>query len=153
MLKNPADEQNHSHLCTFKLGGGTYAIPVSRVREVVETSAVTPIPRASAHIGGVMNFRGKIVVTIKMKRLLGMKSENHVNTMNVVVHSENSLFSLEVDEILDVIDVSNKVLNETPGNISEKTKKFMKGIYRFDNDLAVFLDLDEILNINKKEGS
>ena len=140
-------------LCGFKLGRSMYAIPLSRVCELLPPRRATPIPRSPKHIGGLVNYRGKIVVTINVRALLGAKSAFLGKPMNIVVKSEDSLCCLEVDEIVDVIDVKGRMLNETPGNVDEKIKCFIKGIYRLDNDLAILLDLDKILNTNQCEGS
>lgn len=153
ILENSVFEKNISHLCSFKLGSSIYAIPALRVREIVRPSVVTPIPRSSGHIGGLINFRGKIVAAIKMRKLLGVERKMSDKAMNVIVQAKNSLFCLEVDEVMDVVDVSGKVLNETPGNIDKNIKYFTKGIYRLNDGLAILLDLDKVLNTGKKEGS
>ena len=146
MLANRKREDNFSCVFSFKLGKSIYAIPALRVREVTRPTAMTPIPRSSEYIGGLVNFRGKIVVTIKMRNLLGMECAKLKKGVNIIVDSANSLFGLEVDEILDVINVEEKVLNETPSNIDEKIRFFIKGIYRLDEGLAILLDLDKVLN-------
>ena len=136
-------------LCGFKLGHSTYVIPLSRVQECLSSCIVTPIPRSPEYIGGLVNYRGNILVAIDVKKLLGKDGTPGGNSMNIVVKSEDALFCLEVDEVVDVIDVRGRMLNEVPGNIDDKIKGFVRGIYRMEDDLAILLNLDKVLNTNK----
>ena len=140
-------------LCGFRLGRTTYAIPLDKVRECLQSCNVTPIPRSPKHIGGLVCYEGKILVAINVRELLGAKSVFSGNFMSIIVHSEDTLCCLEVDEVVDVIDIQGRVLNEVPGNIDDSVKKFVRGIYKLDNDLAVLLDLEKVLNTNKYKGS
>ena len=140
-------------LCGFKLGKVVYAIPLLKVRELLQPCEVTPIPRSPGYIGGLINYRGKIVVTINVRGLLGAQSTFVGKPMNIIVDGDDSLCCLEVDEVVDIIDVRGRALNEIPGNINKKMKFFIMGIYRLDNDLAILLDLDRILNLNRDRGS
>ena len=141
------------HLCGFKMGRMICAIPLSRVREFWSPCPVTPIPRSPGYIGGLVNYRGKIVMSIDVRELLGICGSSDHKMMNVVVHGERTLCCLEVDEVVDVIDVRGKLLNETPGNFNEKMKYFTKGIYKLNDGLAIVLDLDRVLNAHKYQGS
>ena len=135
--------------CGFRLGKAIYAIPLSRVQEVAAHREVTPVPRTPEYVEGLINFQGKIVVSINVGKLLGVGSGIDVQPMNVIVRGEDFFCCLKVDQVLDVIDVEGKMLNEMPGNIDEKIKKFAKGIYKLDENLAIVLNLEKILNANK----
>ena len=136
--------------CGFRLGRTTYAIPLNRVREIFAHRPVTPIPRSPGHIRGLVDFRGKIVASINVAKLLGVrKSTNVGKPMSIIVSLRDSLYCLEVDEVMDVFDAKEKTLNETPGNIDEKIKSFIDGIYKLNNELAIVLNLDKILNADK----
>ena len=143
------DSHENSKLCGFRLGSATYAIPLSRVQEVVSHQYKTPIPHSPKHIVGLTDFRGEIVVGVNVGSLLGIGHSAESKSMNIIVNLKDSLFCLEVDEVTDIIDVRMKTLNETPGNIDEKIKFFIEGVYRLDDGLAIFLNLDKILYANK----
>ena len=136
-------------LCGFRLGDTTYAIPLANVQEVIASRSVTPMPRSPEYVEGLVDFKGKIVVSVNVGKLLGLGKTTSSNSMNIIVRSENGFCCLIVDEVLDVVDVSGRMINEAPGNIDEKIKFFIEGIYKMDKSLAIVLNLEKILNTNK----
>ena len=101
-------------LCGFRLGETTYAIPLGRVQECLQSCDVTPIPRSPNHIKGLTHYRGKMVVAIDVRALLDAKSIPVGNTMSIVVQSKDSFCCLEVDEVVDVIDIKDKSSSRGP---------------------------------------
>ena len=60
---------------TMTVGGHRFGIPIARVEDVFVASAVTPVPKASAEIVGLLNLRGKVVTAISLAVRLGLKAE------------------------------------------------------------------------------
>ena len=46
---------------TFKLGEEVFAIDVAKVREVLDFTAITKVPRTPDFMSGVINLRGNVV--------------------------------------------------------------------------------------------
>lgn len=144
-----ANERN-GQLCGFKVGAGFYAISVLDVQEVIKPQLVTKVPSAPVYVQGLINLRGQIVTAISLKSLFGLENANEKaeDYMNIIVRSGESLYSLVVDEILDVIDVDEKTFESTPDTIDEKVRVLISGVYKLDTNLLMLLDLDKTLNIN-----
>jgi chemotaxis signal transduction protein len=47
-----------------RIAGGTWALPLEAVHEVVPVGAITPVPRARACVRGLTSVRGRIVPVI-----------------------------------------------------------------------------------------
>lgn len=58
--------------CVFTLGGASFALDVSSVREVAEFEDVTPVPRAPAAVVGVANLRGEVMPIVDARSRLGL---------------------------------------------------------------------------------
>ena len=50
----------------FDLGGQCYAIEVSRVEVVLETTPITRVPKAAEHLRGVINYRGAVIPVLDL---------------------------------------------------------------------------------------
>lgn len=139
---------DQNQLCGFKIGDGQYAVSVLEVQEVIKPQVVTPVPLAPDYVRGLINLRGQIVTAISLRKLFGLKDDMRDDYMNIIVKSGDSLYSLVVDEILDVIDVESETFEPTPETLDEKIRRFISGVYKLDSNLLISLDLKKILNID-----
>ena len=103
--ENRQVSKKDNQLCGFKIGNGFYAISVLDVQEVIKPQMFTSVPSAPEYIRGLINLRGQIVTAISIRVLFGLPDDHREDYMNIIVRSGESLYSLIVDEILDVIDV------------------------------------------------
>ncbi|MCP4912054.1 MAG: chemotaxis protein CheW [Oligoflexia bacterium] len=136
-----------NQLCGFKIGSGHYAVEVLDVQEVVKPQNVTPVPLAPDYIDGLINLRGQIVTAINIRRLFGLEESNSDDYMNIIVSSGENLYSLVVDEIMDVMDIENSRFEDTPDTIDEKISNFINGVYKLDDKLITLLSLEKILSL------
>lgn len=136
-------------MCGFKIGNEHFAIPVLEVQEVIRSEQVTRLPLAPVHIKGLINLRGQIVTLVSLRTLFKLEEKEDDESMHIIVRSGDSLFSLMVDEISDVLDLSKKNYEEAPSTLNDDIKKFIKGVYKVEDDLVVQIDLDKILDREK----
>lgn len=146
MVKGVSDEVQ---LCGFKIGGGYYVIPVLEVQEVVKPQRLTRVPLSPDYIDGLINLRGQVVTSVNLRKLFHISGEAPVDYMNIIVKNDESLYSLVVDEILDVIDVDSTVFEDTPDTLDERIKVFIKGVYKLEGKLLILLNLEKLLKIEK----
>ena len=138
-------------LCGFKIADGIYAISVLDVQEVIRAQRVTPVPLAPNYVKGLINLRGQIVTAISLRTLFGLDTQEKDNYMNIIVRSGESLYSLIVDDILDVIDVDENSFERVPETLCSSIKKFIKGVYKLEKKLMIQMDLQKILEVELKE--
>jgi len=138
-----------NQLCGFKIGDGYYAVPVLEVQEVIKPLSVTDVPLSPEYVRGLINLRGQIVTLIDLRKLFGLEAKDAEDEyMNIIVRSGDSLYSLVVDEILDVIDVEQRTYETTPETLSDRIRKYISGVYKLDEKLLILLNLEKILNID-----
>ena len=71
---------------TFKLGNEVFGIDVAKVREVLDFTTITEIPRTPDFMSGVINLRGSVVPVVDLRLCFQMsKTERTRNTCIVVV--------------------------------------------------------------------
>jgi purine-binding chemotaxis protein CheW len=134
-----------NQLCGFKIGNGYYAISVLDVQEVIKPQMFTSVPSAPEYIRGLINLRGQIVTAISIRSLFGLPEDNRDDYMNIIVRSGESLYSLIVDEIMDVIDVDESTFEKTPETLEDTIRQFIAGVYKLDTHILMLLDLNKTL--------
>ena len=71
---------------TFTLGEEVFAVDVQKVREVLDFSSITKVPRTPDFMRGVINLRGRVVPVIDMRLKFGMEgTEESVDTCVIVM--------------------------------------------------------------------
>lgn len=136
-------------LCGFRIGSGYYAIPVLEVQEVVKPQMLSQVPLAPEYIDGLINLRGQVVTSINLRKLFKIQTGSSEEFMNVIVRSQESLYSLVVDEILDVMDVPIKLFEDTPSTIDRNVSQYIDGVYKLEDKLLILICLEKLLKIEE----
>lgn len=135
-----------SQVCGFRLGNDYFCISVLDIQEVIKPQNVTPIPLANDFVRGLINLRGQIVTSISLKTMFKMEEDPTSDHMNVIVRKDETLAALVVDEILDVVDVEPSTFESTPESLNPNIKEYIKGVFKLDDKILIFLHLDRILD-------
>ena len=107
--------ENRVTLGCFEVGGHTYAIDVTQVREVVRWQPVTPLPNAPALIEGVIDLRGAVVPVVDLGRALGgapVAPGQHARI--AVTEVDGLVMGLAVDAAVEVLSVDVANLDDPP---------------------------------------
>ena len=95
-------------MCTFGVGALFCGLDVARVQEVLRHREMTPVPLAPPEVRGLMNLRGQIVTAIDLKKRLKLPDAvDGKLPMNIVVKGNHGIISFLVDEIRDVLELSD----------------------------------------------
>ena len=104
---------------TFQLGDEVFAIDVVNVREILEFSTVTKVPRSPEYMRGVINLRGSVVPVFDMRLKFAMSStEKTINTCIVVVEvsfeGEDVIIGALVDCVQEVFELESQQIEPAP---------------------------------------
>ncbi len=136
---------------TFFVAGMFFGVDVRNVQEVLRYQEMTRVALAPEVIEGLINLRGQIVTAIDMRRRLKLpQRDTGTYPMNVVIRSEDGAISLLVDEIGDVIEVSESDYEPPPANIPAAQRAFVDGVYKLDGKLLLVLNTARTLTIGSK---
>lgn len=132
---------------TLYVDNQLFGIDVLVVRDVLRSQKITPIPLAPSFVIGALNLRGRIVTAIDIRAKLGIPHKvNTAKSMNIVVEYQNELYSLLVDRVGEVLNLSNDDFEQSPGNLDSRWKNASEGVYRLKNELMVVLDINQLLS-------
>jgi purine-binding chemotaxis protein CheW len=135
----PASRQ----LCTFFLEDLFLGVEVSQVQEVLRYQEMTRVPLAPGVVQGLINLRGQIVTALDLRRRLEMGARpSDQLPMNVVVRTDDGPMSLLVDEIGDVLEVSEESFERPPETLKGAARELVRGAYKLQDRLLLHLDIE-----------
>ena len=128
---------------TFLLGREEYAVAIERVREVVKAPPITEVPRAPAHILGVVTVRGEIVAVVDPRRRLGLPGTPPADgaARIVIVDAGDGPCALLVDAVASVVRLPPGAIEPCPQGIAGARAEYLAGIGREGDRLFTLLDL------------
>lgn len=91
----------------FLLGGETYGVESSFVREVYPLTDLTPLPCTPPFVLGIVNVRGEILSVLDLRKFfdLPQRGLTDLNKM-IILHDQNMAFGILADLILGVRDLA-----------------------------------------------
>jgi len=139
--------------CTFYLDGLFFGVEVEKVQEVIRHQSMTRVPLAPKLIGGLINLRGQIVTAIDLRLRLGLRGRAPDQLpMNVVVGSDEGAISLLVDEIGDVVEVSDENFEAPPDTLQGEARQLIRGVYKLQSGLLHVLQLEKTVQMPLSAG-
>jgi purine-binding chemotaxis protein CheW len=132
-----------TRLVTFTLGDRLCGIPVHRVQEVLPGRHRTRVPLAPEDVAGLVNLRGQVVLTVDLRRRLGMPASEAEQMMAVVFVGDETV-SLLVDRIGDVLVVEEEQFELSPQTLPEALRSVILGTYKLADRLLLALDVDAV---------
>ena len=123
-------------LVVFSLGEEEYALPIAQVHEIIRYTEPRSVASASAWVRGVINLRGKIVPVYDLAARLGLASLESKDSNIVIVESGGNIAGVVVDDVDQVLTVTDEQLEGVPSSGSDS----IEAIAKLDERLIVLLD-------------
>jgi purine-binding chemotaxis protein CheW len=125
-------------LVIFSLGSEEYALPITRVQEIIRYTEPRSVASQTAWIRGVINLRGKIVPVCDLAQRLGLPTERLETAKIVIVETELGTAGVIVDDVEEVLTVSVDQLEAVPSADSD----YVEAIAKVGDRLAILLNPD-----------
>lgn len=142
----------------FSLGKEIYAIDLFDVKEIVENTSITRLPRTTKYVRGVIDLRGEITAIIDLNQWLSSGTETTIapgETRRIIVLDEQltgTKTGILVDDVLSVSTFEPEDIDQTATSRYQSESAIL-GIIRKRNqrrdaartDLKIWLDIRQIL--------
>jgi len=139
---------------TFMLGDEVFALDVSQVREVLDLTTITKVPRAPEFMRGVINVRGSVVPVVDMRVKFGLPgtddtSDTRIIVMELAVDGEMSALGALADSVQEVAEMDPEQI-EPPPKIGMRWKtEFIRGIGKRNDEFVIILDGDRVFSMDE----
>jgi purine-binding chemotaxis protein CheW len=130
---------------TFLLGKEEYAVAIERVREVLRAPAITEVPRAPAHVLGVVTVRGEVVAVVDARGRLGLGGGESASGRIVIVDAGEGPLGLLVDAVTSVVRLPRGSIEPCPQGMSAGAADCVTGIGRHRDQLFMVIDAAALL--------
>ena len=139
---------------TYKLGDEVFALDISKVREVLDFTTVTKVPRTPEFMRGVINLRGSVVPVVDLRLKFGMtKTEKTVNTCVIIVEvsvdGETTILGALADSVQEVLDLDAGHIEPAPKIGSTVYHDFIRGMGKHNEQFIIILDVDKVFSADE----
>lgn len=136
---------------TFKLDDEVFALDITQVREVLDFTTVTKVPRTPDFMSGVINLRGSVVPVVDMRLKFDMtRTEKTVNTCIIIVEinidGEKVILGALADSVQEVIELEPGQIEPPPRIGTRLNTEFIKGMGKRDEQFLIILDIDRVFS-------
>ena len=138
---------------TFKIRNEEYALDIMKIDSIVEIEEITKIPQAPTFVEGIMDFRGTVVPVISGTRKFTVSSpsekkqrdDNKKSNRAIIVNTKGEKIAILVDEVKEVLSLSQENLEEPPKEVSSENNKYISAIADINGRMIIVLDVEKIL--------
>ena len=136
---------------TYKLGDEVYAFDINKVREVLDFTTVTKVPRTPDFMRGVINLRGSVVPVVDLRLKFGMtQTENCVNTCviitEVTIDGVSTILGALADSVQEVLDLEPEQIEPAPRIGTKLRTDFITGMGKRGDRFIIILDIDKVFS-------
>ena len=140
-----------SQFLTFRACGEVFALPILRVREIIQHRPITRVPGAVAWATGVINLRGKVIPVVDLAVRFGMPA-TAVGRRTCVVIVEAGVGGAElvvgvmVDSVCEVVEFGRGEIEPPPAFGTSLPADYLSGLGRLEQGFVLVLDADRVFD-------
>ncbi len=147
------DEDTVQYL-TFKLDGESFATEISKVREVLEYTQVTPVPRSPEFMQGVINLRGSVVPVVDLRLQFGMAAaeqtvDSCIIIIEVNIEGTSTVLGALADSVQEVIDLKAEQLEPAPSFGTRIDNDFVQHMGKLEDRFVIVLDMNKVFSLEQ----
>jgi len=139
---------------TYKLGEEIFALFIGKVREVLDFTTATKVPRTPEFVRGVINLRGNVVPVVDLRLKFGMsRTEKTVNTCVIIVEvsvdGESTVLGCLADSVQEVMELGPGQIEPAPRIGTKIGTEFIKGMGKQGDRFIIILDVDKVFSTDE----
>ena len=141
---------------TFKLGAEDYGLEILKVQEIIKIMDITMVPRMPEYVKGVINLRGKVIPVIDIRNKFGMEVIDQTERTCIIVvqvakKDLSITMGLMVDEVSEVIDISQNDIEPAPEMGAAVGEQFILGMAKVGDCVIILLDVNRVMSEKEVE--
>lgn len=131
------------------LGGETFAIAATLVREILDLGPVTPVPTVGPFVGQLINVRGRVAPLADLRVRFGMKVtppsiDTRVVVLEIGLEGEPTLVGILTDKVHEVARLDAVLAHEAPRIGLRWRPEFVRAIGRRNGNFVMVLDIGKV---------
>lgn len=137
---------NEIEIMEFTIYGELYGINVAKVREIMMSDKVKPIPHAHPSVEGIFKPRDILLTVIDLPQYLtGRKTEKQGKDLFIITNFNKLHIAFRVHSVVGISRISWKNIQKPDDTISRGEEGVATGIAQCGDDLVTILDFEKIV--------
>jgi len=151
-MADQESSQNMLQLVSFKLKQEEFGVNILQVQEIIRMQEITNVPNAPGFVEGVINLRGRVIPIVDLRKRFGMETKEQSNATRIIVVMIGEVqVGLIVDEVSEVLRISEDTVEPPPPIVAGIESDYIKGVGKLEDRLLILLDLNKILSMEEKQ--
>lgn len=139
---------------TFGLGTDTFAIDVSKAKEILDFAEVTKVPQMPDYMTGVLNLRSSVIPVINTRLKFGMPDtdttkDSCIIVVEVDVDGESVTVGIMADSVQEVLSIAPEQIEPPPRIGTKLNTDFIKGMGTLGKKFVIILDIDKVFSVEE----
>jgi purine-binding chemotaxis protein CheW len=142
-------ERNDDQYLTFVIDGEVYAVPVGKVREVLEYIKPSKLPKTADYMKGIINVRGTGIPVVDLRIKFGLPELSVTQNTAILVmeiraaDGDQSVIGALADEVHEVIEIKDEDMEPAPRFGTTIDTGLIHSIGKRDGAFVIVLDIDK----------
>jgi purine-binding chemotaxis protein CheW len=149
MENNQTKNEGIKQFIVVKFGHEQYGINIQIVQNIVRMPNITRVPNAPAYIKGVINLRGEIIPVMSVRVKFELEEDQFTNaTRIIIVKIDGNAIGLIVDEVLEVIQLSEAQIEKIVSDSDDEKSKYVYAVGKVGEELVTLLNVGSIIGVD-----
>ena len=137
---------NEIEIMKFTIGGNLFGINVAKVREIMISEPVKPMPHAHPAVEGIFKPRDAVLTVVDLPRYLGMEQEKSPKDIFIITNFNKMFIAFRVHTVVRIDRISWTDIQKPDKTFSGGAEGVATGIAQCEGgDLVTILDFERIV--------
>ena len=137
---------NEIEIMKFTIGGNLFGINVAKVREIMISEPVKPMPHAHPAVEGIFKPRDAVLTVVDLPRYLGMEQEKSPKDIFIITNFNKMFIAFRVHTVVRIDRISWTDIQKPDKTVSGGAEGVATGIAQCEGgDLVTILDFELIV--------
>lgn len=143
--KQRIDDKNK--ILAFLVENNLYGLPLSSVERVLRIVAITPVPKAPAHVLGIINMHGSIIPVFNIRRLFGLpERETGIDEQIIITRTTRRRVALVADNVREIIELAENAIHSSD---ILPSLSCVNAVLKTQEGLILITDLENCLSLEE----
>ena len=130
----------------FTIGGNLFGINVAKVREIMISEPVKPMPHAHPAVEGIFKPRDAVLTVVDLPKYLGMEQEKSPKDIFIITNFNKMFIAFRVHTVVRIDRISWTDIQKPDKTVSGGAEGVATGIAQCEGgDLVTILDFERIV--------
>ena len=137
---------NEIEIMKFTIGGNLFGINVAKVREIMISEPVKPMPHAHPAVEGIFKPRDAVLTVVDLPRYLGMEQEKSPKDIFIITNFNKMFIAFRVHTVVRIDRISWTDIQKPDKTVSGGAEGVATGIAQCEGgDLVTILDFERVV--------